>query len=89
MLGDCTRLDHLMESILAFSKPQELRLEKIDLAVFLQRILDRWRPRLARVNVQPFFSASQNLPQINADPRALEQVFTNLISKLRRNIPDW
>jgi two-component system, NtrC family, sensor histidine kinase AtoS len=80
MLGDCTRLDHLMESILAFSKPQELKLEKIDLAVFLQRILDRWRPRLARVNVQPFFSAAQNLPQINGDPRALEQVFTNLIS---------
>ncbi len=80
MLGDCTRLDHLMESILAFSKPQELRLEKIDIAIFLQRILDRWRPRLARVNVQPFFSASQKLPQINGDPRALEQVFTNLIS---------
>jgi two-component system, NtrC family, sensor histidine kinase AtoS len=80
MLGDCTRLDHLMESILAFSKPQELRLEKIDLTVFLQRILDRWRPRLARVNVQPFFSAAQNLPMINGDSRALEQVFTNLIS---------
>ncbi|HEX7556893.1 MAG TPA: ATP-binding protein, partial [Leptolinea sp.] len=80
MLGDCTRLDHLMESILAFSKPQELRMEKIDIDKFLQRILDRWRPRLARVNVQPFFSASQTIPQINGDPRALEQVFTNLIS---------
>ncbi len=80
MLGDCTRLDHLMESILAFSKPQELRLEKINIDQFLQRILDRWRPRLTRVNVQPFFSAAQNIPQINGDPRALEQVFTNLIS---------
>ena len=80
MLGDCTRLDHLMESILAFSKPQELRLEKIDIAVFLQRILDRWRPRMARVNVQPFFSAAKSLPMINGDSRALEQVFTNLIS---------
>jgi len=80
MMGDCTRLDHLMESILAFSKPQELRLEKIDIIMFLQRILDRWRPRLARVNVQPFFSVSQSVPQINGDPRALEQVFTNLIS---------
>jgi len=80
MLGDCTRLDHLMESILAFSKPQELRLEKIEIDKFLQRILDRWRPRLARVNVQPFFSAAQDLPSINGDPRALEQVFTNLIS---------
>ncbi len=32
-------------------------MEKIDIDNFLQRILDRWRPRLARVNVQPFFSA--------------------------------
>jgi PAS domain S-box-containing protein len=80
MMGDCTRLDHLMESILAFSKPQELKLEKIDLTLYLQRILDRWRPRLARVNVQPFFSAAQNLPLVNGDVKALEQVFTNLIS---------
>lgn len=80
MLGDCTRLDHLMESILALSKPQEIRLEKIDIAQYLQKILDRWRPRLARVNVVPFFSAAQDLPKIDGDPRALEQVFTNLIS---------
>ncbi|NMB60499.1 MAG: PAS domain S-box protein [Chloroflexi bacterium] len=80
MLGDCSRLDHLMESILAFSKPTELKLEKIDLDQFLHRLIDRWRPRLARVNVQPFISAAKNLPAINGDPRALEQVFTNLIS---------
>lgn len=80
MLADCSRLDHLMESVLAFSRPFEPKFEKIDLVVFLQRIIDRWRPRLSRVHVEPFFQKVENLPQISGDPKSLEQVFTNLIS---------
>lgn len=80
MQGDCTRLNHLMESILAFSRQSETKFESVDLKILLQRILDRWRPRLARVNVTSFFQASENLPKTRGDSRALEQVFTNLIS---------
>jgi two-component system, NtrC family, sensor histidine kinase AtoS len=80
MLADCARLDHLMESVLAFSRPFEPKFEKIDLVIFLQRILDRWRPRLSRVKVEPFFQKAENLPKISGDPRSLEQVFTNLIT---------
>jgi len=80
MEADCTRLNHLMESVLAFSRPMEPKFAPLDLAMLLQRILDRWRPRLSRVNVEPFFQVEENLPQISGDMRALEQVFTNLIS---------
>lgn len=80
MEADCTRLNHLMESVLSFSRPMEHKFEPIDLSILLQRLMDRWRPRLARVNVEPLFQSEENLPRILGDARALEQVFTNLIS---------
>ncbi|MHC1784562.1 MAG: nitrogen regulation protein NR(II) [Anaerolineaceae bacterium] len=80
MLADCTRLDHLMESVLAYARPLEPKFERLDLAVFLQRILDRWRPRMGRLKVETFFQKADNLPMISGDPRSLDQVFTNLIT---------
>lgn len=80
MLSDCNRLNHLMESVLSFSRPMDSRFEQIDLPLLVRRVLDRWRPRLAKVGIEPFYQAEQNLPSVNGDPRALEQVFTNLIS---------
>jgi signal transduction histidine kinase len=80
MLGDCNRLNHLMESVLAFSRPIETRFEKIDLPSLLQKILDRWRPRFSKLNIIPFIKRPDESREIMGDPRALEQVFTNLIS---------
>lgn len=79
MIQDCDRLTHQMEGVLAFSKPFDAKFESVDLSILLQRILDRWKPRMARVGVQEFFQKSEELPLISADPRLLEQVFTNLI----------
>lgn len=80
MQGDCTRLNHLMESILSFSRQNEHKYEPVDLVFLLQRILDRWRPRCSRVNVIQYYQASGEIPSVKGDARALEQVFTNLIS---------
>ncbi len=77
---DCTRLTHLMESVLSFSRPMEFKMETTELPVLLQRILDRWRPRLSHANVELFFQPDPATPAIMGDPRTLEQVFTNLIS---------
>lgn len=77
---DCSRLLHLMESVLSFSRPMEYHMEPTDISVILNRLLDRWAPRLARVNISPFFQSDPACPQILGDPRALEQVFTNLVS---------
>ncbi len=80
MLNDCNRLNHLMESVLSFSRPMDTRFERVDLPVLVRRVLDRWRPRLAKVGVELFYQAEQNSLAVRGDPRALEQVFTNLIS---------
>ncbi len=79
MIHDCDRLTHQMEAVLAYSKPFDPKFESVDISILLQRILDRWKPRMARVGVQEFIQKSENLPLITADPRLLEQVFTNLI----------
>ncbi len=80
MQGDCTRLNHLMESFLAFSRPLELKFEKIQVEQFLKRILDRWQPRMARENVKSLLHVESGVEFMLGDPRSLEQVFTNLIS---------
>lgn len=80
VLSDCSRLNHLMESVLSFSRPMDSRFERIDLPLLVRRVLDRWRPRLAKVGIELFYQAEQNLLAVSGDPRALEQVFTNLIS---------
>lgn len=80
MLSDCSRLEHLMESVLAYARPIEPKFEEMDLVVFIQRILDRWRPRMTRMKVETFLQKADNIPKINGDPRSLDQVFTNLIT---------
>lgn len=80
MEGDCQRLNHLMESVLTFSRTIEPKLETMDISILLRRILDRWRPRMSRVNVEAFFQSEIAAPMVFGDARMLEQVFTNLIS---------
>jgi len=77
---DCDRLAELMKSVLAFARPKEYKLEPVKLSALLQRLLERWHPRLARANIQHNAQFEETLPFVMADPRAIEQVFNNLIA---------
>jgi PAS domain S-box-containing protein len=77
---DCTRLNHQMESFLAYSRPTDLHLEPIDVGAYLKRTLDRWHPRFMRANIKPILQVEENLDKIKGDPKALDRVFTNLLS---------
>jgi PAS domain S-box-containing protein len=78
--NDCMRLNHLMESVLNFSRNTEYKFEPVDLKMLLQRMIERWRPRFNNLKVKPFFQCEEGVPPVSADPKGLEQVFTNLIS---------
>jgi two-component system, NtrC family, sensor histidine kinase AtoS len=80
LLNDCNRLNHLMESVLNFSRHVEHKFEAVNLEMHLRRLLDRWYPRMMKVNVTHYFQIEESTPLVTADPRSLEQVFTNLIS---------
>ena len=79
LLDDCNRLTHLMQSVLTFSRPPENKFQKVELANLIPTLLERWRPRLARLNVDHEFKSNVEEFTIWGDPRSLEQVFSNLI----------
>ena len=80
MRADCNRLTNLMDSVLAFSRPMEPKFEKLDIIEFIERLINKWNSRLARVKILHHLSYEENIPNVFGDPRALEQVFTNLIN---------
>ena len=80
MREECNKLLYLMESVLSFAKPLEYKMTDVDLDDMLTRLIDRWRTRLLKLNITPYYESDVAKPIVEGDPRALEQVFTNLIS---------
>jgi len=77
---DCTRLTSLMESVLTFSRTGSYNFLPVDVGNLINRLVTRWTPRMTRLGIQPFINIPPGRHQISGDRRALEQVFTNLIS---------
>ncbi|MBP7212652.1 MAG: PAS domain-containing protein [Anaerolineaceae bacterium] len=80
LLNDCQRLNHLVDSTLNFSKPVEYNIQPVDLSELIQAILDKWDSRMKKLNINYNFSALEKNLLVQADLRAIEQVFVNLIS---------
>ncbi len=80
MRDECHKLLYLMDSVLSFAKPLEYKMHQVDLNELLTRLLERWRPRLIRLNISPFYESQVEDSFVEGDLRALDQVFTNLIS---------
>ncbi len=80
MRDECNKLMYLMESVLSFAKPLEYKMSGVNLDTMLPRILERWHSRLLRLNIASYYESQVEEPIIEGDLRALEQVFTNLIS---------
>ncbi len=80
VLNDCWRLTHLLESFLAYARPGGEELSEIDLVFFLQRMIDRWRPRFSKVGITPITNFEEGISKIRGDSRSLDRVFSNLIN---------
>jgi two-component system, NtrC family, sensor histidine kinase AtoS len=77
---ECKKLLYLMESVLSFAKPLEYKMTDVNLDEMLNRLIERWRTRLLKLKITPYYESELENPIVEGDPRALEQVFTNLIS---------
>ncbi len=77
---DCNRLADLMKSVLAFSRSGSYQLRPLDLHRVIERLIRLWAPRMDRLNVQREFIKDGGNFMVMGDLRALEQVFTNIIS---------
>ena len=85
---DCDRLTHIVDTVLTFSKSQSYHRTPLDLPVLIERILNRWIPRMKRTSVSHVLKVEDNLPLVPGDDRALGQVFNNLISNAVRAMED-
>jgi signal transduction histidine kinase len=86
--SECSRLDQLMEDVLFFARPLELKFAALNLADFLDRILTRWEPRFAQANVHSQRNYAPQLPPVLADERTLEQVIVNLMTNSIQAMPE-
>jgi len=85
---DCARLTHLMESVLTSSRMTPTQFSPTEMIDVLQPLLIRWRPRMKRVRVEHTMRIEPDTPQVLGDRRALERVFTNLISNAIKAMED-
>ncbi len=78
--SECVRLDQLMSDVLFFARPLQLKMDPLDLAELLQRVITRWAPRFNQTGTRCHTSFDPDTPLASADPRTLERVIVNLIS---------
>ncbi len=79
MQAEVTRIDQLLKNVLLVAKSTELNYRPVSLEQLLERTLARWRPRLARYNIELSYHAEPQTPLAVADSNQMDQVFTNLI----------
>ena len=86
--NECDRLNTLLSDVLFFARPLELKMEPLDLADLLHKLVQRWSPRFRQSNIQCLTKFSADLPPARADPRTLEQVLLNLITNALQAMPE-
>jgi PAS domain S-box-containing protein len=77
---ECDRLNQLMEDVLFFARPLELKFQPLLMSEFVDRIVQRWEPRLHQSRIRLHKTYDPEIEEAMADPRTLEQVIVNLIS---------
>jgi two-component system sensor histidine kinase AtoS len=80
MQQDCNRLTDLMESVLIFSRTGTYSFVPLEIGDLINRLIKLWTPRLNRLNIEKFVTIPPQKVHVLGDRRALEQVFTNLIT---------
>ncbi len=86
--ADCDRLGELMKSVLAFSRPTEYEMESVAIGPLLNRLLERQRSRSATPPIQTHMQIETGTPDVRGNARALEQVFSNLITNAAQAMSD-
>jgi signal transduction histidine kinase len=71
------RLDEVVQGFLKFSRPEDLKLQPVDLAALIDEVVPIVRPEAERVGVELAVESLQ-APDVNGDPAMLRQTFLNL-----------
>ena len=75
--AEIRRLDEVVQGFLKFSRPEDLRLQPVTLAVLLDEVVPVVRPEATRGGIQIIVDC-EGAPEVNGDPGMLRQAFLNL-----------
>jgi signal transduction histidine kinase len=79
MLLDVDRVAELMKSMLSVTRTTDIKPRPIELGKMVHSLVERLKPSIAREDISCQCNIEPDIPMINGDTRALEQVFNNLI----------
>ena len=88
LMEDCDRLEHRLKGLQNFSRTLDYSPERMDIGEFCRQQLERWKPRMGRNNIDSHIQVAKDTPDIMGDRRALDQVFTNLITNSLQAMDD-
>ena len=71
------RLDEVVQGFLKFSRPEDLKLQPVNLAALLEEVVPIVRPEAERAGVA-LVVEPVHVPDVNGDPAMLRQAFLNL-----------
>ncbi len=81
-------LQAIIQSFLAFAKPERPDREAVDVNELLTQILDEWEEDLAKAKVKVAFHPDDTLHYLPADRQQMRSIFTNVISNARDALLD-
>ena len=73
------RIDTIVQNFLEFSRPPKLTIQSISPSVIVDQTIQLLKHRLKSYDVGVTIERKQNLPEIDADPEQLKEVFVNLV----------
>ncbi len=79
ILFEVRRLESLVREFMTFAGEQRLEPRKIDVPMFLQQVVDLWRPVAAAQGTRIAVNIPRNLPPLYADEEKLRRVLDNLV----------
>jgi signal transduction histidine kinase len=82
------RLDEVMVGFLKFARPDELKLQPVQLADLISDVVTTVGPEATKNNVAVKVDCSPSLPEINADPGMLRQAILNLALNACQAMPE-
>jgi signal transduction histidine kinase/HAMP domain-containing protein len=76
--AEIRRLDEVVQGFLKFSRPEELSLEPVDLAVLVSEVAEVVEPQARDVGVRLVLEFPHHLPRVNVDRTLMRQALLNL-----------
>jgi two-component system, NtrC family, sensor histidine kinase HydH len=87
MLGECQRLQDVLDNFLQFAKAHRLNLQSCDLNALVRQIIDLYRPKATQAGVEVADYLMGNLPTVLLDREAFHGALLNLMLNAEQAMP--